>query len=243
MVTILMGTVLVALSATGTLLFVGQGTLTIARRFKGKPTPFTAAIPALVMSTTAAVIITMISRSFKVTAISLMAILLYWIIVGLHRHRKVASHRAAVKRDIPTLLDYLVLQVESGHALQSALKTAPSIFKPATPLYQSLTELDDLLKIGETTQSALAKMISSMNSPESEVPFQAIASALRHGTPMGVMLREQSARLREQMILDGEQFANTASIKILVPLLFFIFPAAFLVIFSPVIISLSGQLP
>jgi tight adherence protein C len=59
---------------------------------------------------------------------------------------------------------------------------------------------------------------------------------------MGVMLREQSARLREQMILEGEKFANTASIKILIPLLFFIFPAAFLVIFSPVIVSLAGHL-
>jgi tight adherence protein C len=243
MVTIFMGIVLVALSATGTLFFVGQSTLTIAQRFKGKSTPFTASILVLIMSTTATVIITLISRSFKVSAISLMVILLHWAILGLHRHRRVASHRAAVKRDLPTLLDYLVLQVESGHALQSALRAAPSLFIPGTPLHESLTELDHLLKIGETIQNALAKTIISMNSPESEVPFQAIAGALRHGTPMGGMLREQSARLREQMILDGEQFANTASIKILVPLLFFIFPAAFLVIFSPVIISLSGQLP
>ena len=178
-----------------------------------------------------------------VSLVSLATILLYWAILGLHTHRKVASHRAAIKRDLPTLLDYLVLQVESGHALPSALRAAPSLFKPNTPLYQNLTELDHLLKIGDTIQSALAKTITSMNCPDSEVPFQAISSALRHGTPMAVMLREQSARMREQMILEGEQFANTASIKILVPLLFFIFPAAFLVIFSPVIVSLSGQLP
>jgi pilus assembly protein TadC len=49
--------------------------------------------------------------------------------------------------------------------------------------------------------------------------------------------------MREYLILDGEQFANTVSVKILIPLLFLIFPASFLVIFSPVIVSLSERLP
>lgn len=243
MVIILMGTVVVALSAAGTLFFVSQSTLTFAQRLNGRSTLATAVIPALIMCLTAIAIITMTSRSYKVSVISLVIILLYWAALWLDTRRRVSTHRAAIKRDLPTLLDYLVLQVESGHALPSALRAAPSLFKPNTPLWQSLTELDHLLKIGETIQNALAKTITSMNCPDSEVPFQAISSALRHGTPMAAMLREQSVRMREQMILEGEQFANTASIKILLPLLFFIFPAAFLVIFSPVIVSLSGQLP
>ncbi|MDF1535009.1 MAG: type II secretion system F family protein [bacterium] len=203
----------------------------------------TSAITISAMSSMAFLITIFTSFSPRVAILSTLAILFCWALLISHTHRKVVIRRAAIRRDLPMLLDYLVLQVESGHSLLSALRSAPSLFKPSAPLCQSLTELDRHLKVGETFQGALEKTIQFMNSPEAEVPFQAISGALRHGTPMGAMLREQSVRMREHMILEGEQFANTASIKILIPLLFFIFPAAFLVIFSPVIVSLAGRIP
>jgi tight adherence protein C len=78
---------------------------------------------------------------------------------------------------------------------------------------------------------------------EAELAITAISQAIVHGTPLGKVLRDQSTRIREHLILSGEQFANTVSVKILIPLLFFIFPACFLVIFSPVIVSFSVRLP
>ena len=183
------------------------------------------------------------SRSLEIAVLSSVVTLSGWALLQFHKHRRAAVRRAAIRRDLPMLLDYLVLQVESGHSLLSAMRSAPSLFKPSAPLWQGLAELDRNLKVGDTVQGALEKTSRFMDSPEAEVPFQAISSALRHGTPLGSVLREQSVRMREFMILEGEQFANTASIKILIPLLFFIFPAAFLVIFSPVIVSLAGRMP
>jgi tight adherence protein C len=153
------------------------------------------------------------------------------------------KRRALIARELPLLLDYLVLHVESGHSIQQALRSASGLFSEGAPLHTGLLELEESVQIGCPTDQALEKFGQWLDAPEADVPIMAISQAIGHGTPLGKVLREQSKRMREYLILDGEQFANTVSVKILIPLLFLIFPASFLVIFSPVIVSLSERLP
>jgi len=157
------------------------------------------------------------------------------------KHRK--KRRINITKELPLLLDYLVLQVESGHSIQQALRSASRLFLSGGPLHTGLLELDESMQAGCSIGQALEKFGQWLDTSEADVPIMAISQALKHGTPLGKVLREQSRRMREYLILHGEQFANTVSVKILLPLLFFIFPASFLVIFSPVIVSLSGRLP
>jgi tight adherence protein C len=163
------------------------------------------------------------------------------VFVSHSKHRK--KRRALIARELPLLLDYLVLQVESGHSIQQALRSASGLFSDGAPLHTGLLKLEEAVQVGCPTDQALETFGKWLDSPEAEAPITAISQAIAHGTPLGKVLREQSKRMREYLILDGEQFANTLSVKILIPLLFFIFPASFLVIFSPVIVSLSGRLP
>jgi len=157
------------------------------------------------------------------------------------KHRK--KRRALIARDLPLLLDYLALQVGSGHSIQQALRSAVNLFSSDSPLRPGLQELDDSMQVGSTIAQALEKFGRWLDNSEADAPISAISQAIQHGTPLGKVLRGQSKRMREFLILEGEQFANMLSVKILIPLLFFIFPASFLVIFSPVIVSLSGKLP
>lgn len=157
------------------------------------------------------------------------------------KHRK--RRRALITKELPLLLDYLVLQVESGHSIQQALRSASALFLSGGPLHTGLLKLDESMQVGCSIGQALEKFGKWLDTSEADVPIMAISQAIEHGTPLGKILREQSKRMREYLILDGEQFANTVSVKILIPLLFFIFPASFLVIFSPVIVSLSVRLP
>jgi tight adherence protein C len=157
------------------------------------------------------------------------------------KHRK--RRWAIIAKELPLLLDYLVLQVESGHSIQQALRSGSGLFLSGGPLHTGLLELDESMQVGCSIGQALEKFGQWLDTSEADVPIMAISQAIEHGTPLGKVLREQSKRMREYLILDGEQFANTVSVKILIPLLFFIFPASFLVIFSPVIVSLSVRLP
>jgi tight adherence protein C len=148
-----------------------------------------------------------------------------------------------IAREIPILLDYLVLQVESGHTVQQSLQTSSRLFLNSDFLFKPLKEIDNSIQAGSTLAEALVNFRISLNTPVADASIQALLHTIRNGTPAGKALREQSTRLREELILTGEHFANTVSIKILIPLLFFIFPSSFLVIFSPVIVSLIGRLP
>ncbi len=164
-------------------------------------------------------------------------------VVFLSHSKQWKKRRALIARELPLLLDYLVLQVESGHSIQQALRSASGLFSDGAPLRTGLIKMEKAVQVGCPTDQALETFGKWLDSPEAEAPITAISQAIAHGTPLGKVLREQSKRIREYLILDGEQFANTLSVKILIPLLFFIFPASFLVIFSPVIVSLSGRLP
>jgi tight adherence protein C len=140
-------------------------------------------------------------------------------------------------------LDYLVLQVEAAHSVQQALRTASGLFINTSFLHKALRDMDDSMRVGSTLTEALTELKEQLDTPAADIPIQAISQAIRNGTPLGKILREQSKSMRADMILNGEHFANILSVKILIPLLFFIFPASFLVIFSPVIVSLAGRLP
>ena len=151
--------------------------------------------------------------------------------------------RKITAKELPLLLDYLVLQVESGHSVQQAIRSASGLFPNDSPLRFRINELDNSMQVGCPIVKALEDFRYGLDTPEAETPILAISQAIQHGTPLVKILREQSKRMRENLILEGEQFANTISVKILIPLLFFIFPASFLVIFSPVMVSLSEMLP
>jgi len=151
--------------------------------------------------------------------------------------------RKATAKELPLLLDYLVLQVESGHSIQQSIRSAPRLFPGGSQLRFRLNELDSSMQVGSPMVKALEDFGLGLDTPEAETPILAISQAIQHGTPLVKILREQSKRMTENLVLEGEQFANIISVKILIPLLFFIFPASFLVIFSPVIVSLSGMLP
>jgi tight adherence protein C len=55
------------------------------------------------------------------------------------------------------------------------------------------------------------------------------------GTPLGRILRMQADRLRERRAQAAEKAANEAPVKLLFPLIFFIFPTVFLVLFGPIV--------
>ena len=158
-------------------------------------------------------------------------------------HSLTKTRRNHVSRELPLLLDFLVLQVESGHSILQAFQSASALFPENSPVNSSLQKFQEKIRLGASVQFALEDMADFLDTRESETALLTISQAIRHGTPLGDVLRNQSNHMRERLVLEGEKFANTLSVKLLIPLLFFIFPASFLVIFSPVFVSLTRIYP
>ena len=167
------------------------------------------------------------------------AFLLYFAIGRSRRHRR----RELLRRDLPTMLDSLVLGVEAGHALIPALMGSAEILGEKSPLTAEINRLKHDVELGASHPEAIDRMRERLGLSTADAALGAISQALLLGTPIGRTLKEQSGRIRESLILDGEQFANTLSVKLLIPLLLFIFPASFLVILSPIIVTLIGGQP
>jgi Flp pilus assembly protein TadB len=154
------------------------------------------------------------------------------------RRRRQARLSEGVRRELPTLLDALVLNIETGQALIPSFLEAQAVLDPAGPLFSEISRLESDLRLGLPQMEALARMRDRLPVPELEGFLGGIIQALELGTPVAKVLREQSSRMREHLILEGERFANTLSLRLLGPLFLFIFPAAFLLILAPVIIAL-----
>jgi tight adherence protein C len=155
------------------------------------------------------------------------------------KYNSAKKNMSTVRRDLPLLLDFLVLQVESGHSIQQALNYASQLFPEHSPVHLSLNKFQENIRLGSSIQAALLELAEFLDTTNSRTAFHTISQAIKHGTPLGGVLRNQANRMREQLVIEGEKFAQTISIKLLIPLLFFIFPASFLVIFSPVIVSIT----
>ena len=183
------------------------------------------------------------ASSWKAAAFAAGATLFMWTALLLRNVKLKNRRQAVILKELPLLLDYLVLQIEAGHSIQQALMSASKLFTPAGPIHSGLEELNQSLQMGRPITDALENFGRRLAHRDVDISVTAVSQALRHGTPLGRILRQQSTKVREHLILEGEQFANTVSVKILIPLLFFIFPASFLVIFSPVIVSLAGRMP
>ncbi len=154
------------------------------------------------------------------------------------RRVKFTKRKEALRRDLPTLLDSLVLNVAAGIALMPAFLTASKILSGKSPLREEIDLMKRDTELGTSHVEALARLQERISVPGADTALEALIQALTLGTPVERVLREQSRRMRENLILDGEQFANTLSVKLLAPLFLFILPASFLVILSPVIVAL-----
>jgi tight adherence protein C len=95
------------------------------------------------------------------------------------------------------------------------------------------------MRIGESRQNALTKMMKRVDTPEFSSFVRAIIQADQLGISLGRILKVQAADTRSRRQLAAEERAMKAPIKMLFPTVIFIFPAMFVVILGPAFLNLS----
>src|ERR687883_1136721 len=148
------------------------------------------------------------------------------------------ARRAKVRMELPDVLDLLAVSVEAGLGFDGA------IAKLAEHMDGALTEEFNLalgeMRIGESRQEALKKMATRLDTPEVSSFTRAIIQADQLGISLGRILRVQAADTRLKRQAAAEEKAMKAPIKMLFPLVLFIFPAMFVVILGPALLNMKG---
>jgi tight adherence protein C len=148
------------------------------------------------------------------------------------------KRRDEVQKDLPDALDLLAVSVEAGLGFDGAIsKLAEHMDGPLTEEFNlALGEM----RIGEGRQEALKKMAERVDTPEITSFTRAIIQADQLGISLGRILRVQAADTRLKRQAAAEEKAMKAPIKMLFPLVLFIFPAMFIVILGPALLNLKG---
>jgi tight adherence protein C len=145
-----------------------------------------------------------------------------------------------IDRNMPELIDLLVVTVEAGLSLSAALQLAGDRIKG--PLGDELRIVLQEQRMGLTPVQALENMTVRCPTPAVEAFARAMMQGQALGVSVGAILRSLAIEMRKRRRAAAEQQAQKAPIKMLFPLVFMIFPALFVVILGPAIVSIFHAL-
>jgi len=160
-----------------------------------------------------------------------LALPLFWLRDNL-RVRKFAITKA-----LPYALDLLTLCVEAGMDFTTAL--ARIIQKLGDqPLSYEFAEMLRQIRMGRTRADALRELSERVDVPEMTSVTSSLIQADELGASLGPVLRIQSDQLRVRRSQRAEKLASEAPVKMLFPLVAFIFPTIFIMIGGAVFLKL-----
>jgi len=151
-----------------------------------------------------------------------------------------AARRRALARALPFYLDVITLSVESGTNLTGALQHAVAK-GPVGPLQAELERVLRDMRAGRSRAEALRALAERLEMASVSSWVAALISAERSGTSLGPILRAQAEQRRQERFQQAEKLAMKAPVKMLFPLLLFIFPCTFVLLFFPVVVRLFQE--
>jgi tight adherence protein C len=151
---------------------------------------------------------------------------------------KARGRRETIRAELPDALDLLAVSVEAGLGFDAAIAKLTEHMEG--PLIDEFALSLGEMRIGETRQHALEKMVQRVQAPELASFVRAIIQADQLGISLGRILRVQATDTRNKRQAAAEEKAMKAPIKMLFPTALFIFPAMFLVILGPAFLNFKG---
>jgi tight adherence protein C len=153
--------------------------------------------------------------------------------------RAIGSRKDALQRAIPDALDLMVVCVEAGLGLDQAIGRVGEEVKRAHPeLSDELNLLALELRTGVSRQEALRNLAHRTDLEEVRNLVALLVQTDRFGTSIGQALRVHADSMRSTRRLKAEELAAKLPVKMLLPLIFFIFPCMFIVLLGPAAIQM-----
>ena len=145
----------------------------------------------------------------------------------------VQVRRRQTLKTLPFMLDIITLCVEAGLNLTGAFQQAVAK-GPAGPLRDEFSRVLRDVRAGRPRLDALRTLADRMNEPSITNFVSALIQAERMGMNLGPILRAQSEQRRNERFARAEKLAMEAPVKLLFPLIAFIFPCTFVVLGFPI---------
>ena len=162
----------------------------------------------------------------------LVAGMLMTIYPGAWLNTRIARRHMEILRALPNLLDLLTLSVEAGKDFMSSLRDILHRRK-MDALGEEWMRTFQEIQLGRKRTDALRDLAHRVRQPDLTSVVNAIIQAEELGVSIGQLLRIQGDMLRNKRFSLAEKLANEAPVKIILPIVLFIFPAVMLILLVP----------
>ena len=148
---------------------------------------------------------------------------------------RIKTRQLTIQNQLPNVLDVLCVSIEAGLSFDSALLKVVERFKG--PLIDEFNQVYREIQMGQPRRDALVSLSQRSNVPELQTFISAVVQSEKFGTPMKNVLLAQAQQLRINRRQHAQEKGMKAPVKMMLPMVIFIFPVMFIILLGPTIIS------
>jgi tight adherence protein C len=166
----------------------------------------------------------------------LVFVLIGWIGPDFWLSKQVQLRQGLLLKQLPSALDLLTVSVEAGLGFDQAISRVAQ--KMTGPLAEEFDRALREMQLGSQRASALQRLAVRTQLDAIQSFISAIIQADKLGIGMAQVLRVQAAEVRRKRRMDAEERAMKAPVKMLFPLVIFVFPSLFIIILGPALLQI-----
>jgi tight adherence protein C len=196
-----------------------------------------------VLATVLLPVLVIVSHSFqgtKAVAAVIIGAVLGWLGPVLLVRRRARYRMTEVDRALPDLIDQLVVTLEAGVGFGNSLRLAAE--RGSGPLGEELRLTLQEQRMGLGLTSALKHMMERADTTNMRSFVRAVIQGETLGVSIGTIMRNLAVEMRKRRRQAAEEQAQKAPVKMILPLVLFIFPSIGIVILGPAIIDIMNGL-
>lgn len=156
-----------------------------------------------------------------------------WMIPDMHANKKRKERYNSIVIDLPFFVDLLALSTQAGADFMGAIQKISDAAENSL-LAKEFDKVIRDTRLGSTREQALKAMSKRLDITEVTSFVNVLTDADSTGASIGNVLREQSEQMRLERFVRAEKAGARAAQAILIPMMLFIIPAVFIMVFAPV---------
>lgn len=163
-----------------------------------------------------------------------------FIVPGFWVSRRGKKRQQQIRVDLPETIDLMAISVQAGMGLEAAIELASQSLPG--PLGDEMHRLLQEIQLGSSRRQALHQLRSRTEVSELSSFALSLIQADAIGSPIADVLQSNAARMRLIRRQTAREKAAKLPVKLLFPMLLFIFPAIFVVVIGPAAIAIVTKL-
>ena len=175
------------------------------------------------------------TSSLPLVVFSVAIVVLGYFVPDLLIYNMAIKRQEAIQRELPDLLDQIVISIEAGVGFEQALsKVAES---GSGPLADEIVRLLQDVSLGMSRHDAYHALAGRTSVDELRVFAKAIVQAEEYGISVASVVRSQAKEMRLSRRMRAEARAQQVPVKILIPLMLCVLPVLFIVVLGPSVVA------